>query len=52
MTDCTELHAAGYHLLACDLRDIEGTKAKLEAAGIDRRLVSDEDRHGRTYQEH
>ncbi|KAF1325786.1 Leucine carboxyl methyltransferase, partial [Globisporangium splendens] len=30
-----ELNAPGYHLLPCDLRDINATKQKLEAAGID-----------------
>lgn len=33
----SELNANGYHLLPCDLRDMESTKAKLEAAGIDKR---------------
>ncbi|RLN54876.1 hypothetical protein BBJ28_00002926 [Nothophytophthora sp. Chile5] len=32
----TELNVPGYHLLPCDLRDLEGTRAKMEAAGIDR----------------
>ncbi|GMF10877.1 unnamed protein product [Phytophthora lilii] len=34
----TELNVPGYHLLPCDLRDLEATTAKLEAAGIDRNL--------------
>ncbi|KAE8912553.1 hypothetical protein PF005_g11991 [Phytophthora fragariae] len=32
----TELNVPGYHLLPCDLRDLDATTAKLEAAGIDR----------------
>ncbi|GMF32734.1 unnamed protein product [Phytophthora fragariaefolia] len=32
----TELNVPGYHLLPCDLRDLDATSAKLEAAGIDR----------------
>ncbi|KAG7395975.1 Leucine carboxyl methyltransferase 1 [Phytophthora boehmeriae] len=31
----TELNVDGYHLLPCDLRDLEATSAKLETAGID-----------------
>ncbi|KAG1702568.1 hypothetical protein DVH05_009517 [Phytophthora capsici] len=34
----TELNVPGYHLLPCDLRDLDATKAKVEAAGIDRNL--------------
>ncbi|TYZ61302.1 hypothetical protein PybrP1_010526 [[Pythium] brassicae (nom. inval.)] len=30
-----ELNTSGYHLLPCDLRDLEQTRTKLEAAGID-----------------
>ncbi|KAF1790568.1 S-adenosyl-L-methionine-dependent methyltransferase [Phytophthora cactorum] len=32
----TELNVPGYHLLPCDLRDLDATTAKMEAAGIDR----------------
>lgn len=34
----TELNVPGYHLLPCDLRDLDATTAKLEAAGIDRNV--------------
>ncbi|CAI5735637.1 unnamed protein product [Peronospora destructor] len=34
----TELNIPGYHLLPCDLRDLDATRAKLEAAGIDRNV--------------
>ncbi|KAF4318645.1 hypothetical protein BBO99_00004713 [Phytophthora kernoviae] len=32
----TELNVPGYHLLPCDLRDLEAVSAKLETVGIDR----------------
>ncbi|KAG7387679.1 Leucine carboxyl methyltransferase 1 [Phytophthora pseudosyringae] len=34
----TELNVPGYHLLSCDLRDLDATTAKMEAAGIDRSI--------------
>ncbi|KAG7387840.1 Leucine carboxyl methyltransferase 1 [Phytophthora pseudosyringae] len=34
----TELNVPGYHLLPCDLRDLDATTAKMEAAGIDRSI--------------
>jgi O-methyltransferase involved in polyketide biosynthesis len=34
----TELNTPGYHLLPCDLRDLDATTKKLEAAGIDHSL--------------
>lgn len=30
----TELNVPGYHLLPCDLRDLDATRAKLETAGL------------------
>ncbi|KAI9907546.1 hypothetical protein PsorP6_016223 [Peronosclerospora sorghi] len=35
-SDYAELHVPGYHLLPCDLRDLETTRVKLEVAGIER----------------
>ncbi|CEG39655.1 leucine carboxyl [Plasmopara halstedii] len=34
-SNCTELNVPGYHLLPCDLRDLDATTAKMEMAGID-----------------
>ncbi|KAK1931220.1 Leucine carboxyl methyltransferase 1 [Phytophthora citrophthora] len=34
----TELNTSGYHLLPCDLRDLDATKTKMEEAGIDRNV--------------
>ncbi|RMX63685.1 hypothetical protein KXD40_002587 [Peronospora effusa] len=37
-SEYTELNTPGYHLLPCDLRDLDATRTKLEAAGIDRNV--------------
>uniref|UniRef100_M4B8A1 Leucine carboxyl methyltransferase 1 n=1 Tax=Hyaloperonospora arabidopsidis (strain Emoy2) TaxID=559515 RepID=M4B8A1_HYAAE len=34
----TELNVPGYHLLPCDLRNLDGTTTKLEVAGINRNV--------------